>query len=77
MDIALIEAFPRDGSSSRWKLFCRRTVALTFVGLYFVEHGPIVVKITFKDPILVKILFFESSLSIQGLKLPFSERGLE
>ena len=49
---------------------------MTLVGLYFAGRGR-VVAITCRDPILVRILLLESSLAIDGIKLPFPERGLE
>ena len=52
-----------------------RIVAMIIVGLYFASRG--VLWITCRDSILVQIVLLESSLSIEGIKLPFPERGLE
>ena len=53
-----------------------RIIAVTLVGLYFVGRGR-VVAVTCRDPILVRIVLLESSPAIEGIKLPFPERGLE
>ena len=49
---------------------------MTLAGLYFAGRGR-VVAVTCRDPILVQIVLLESSPEIEGIKLPFSERGLE
>ena len=49
---------------------------MTLAGLYFAGQGR-VVAVTYRDPILVRILLLESSPAIEGIKLPFLERGLE
>ena len=54
----------------------KKTVAVTLIGLYFASRGR-VVRLTCRDLILVQIILFESSLLIEGIKLPFLEKGLE
>ena len=55
-----------------------RIVAVTLAGLYFAGRGRgRVVAVTCRDPILVRIVLLESSPAIEGIKLPFPERGLE
>ena len=76
MDSLLIEAFSRNGPSRRWTISCNRVVELTLARLYFARHE-MVVRITCRDPILVRIVLLESSSSIQGIKLLFPERWLE
>ena len=76
MDTSSIQEFSKNGSSGRWTITRGRIVALTLAGLYFVGRGR-VVAVTCRDPILVRIVLLESSLAIEGIKLPFSERGLE
>ena len=49
---------------------------MTLAGLYFAGRGR-VVAVTCRDPILVRIVLLESSPAIEGIKLPFPERGLE
>ena len=49
---------------------------MTLAGLYFAGRGR-VVAVTCRDPIFVRIVLLGSSLAIEGIKLPFSERGLE
>ena len=49
---------------------------MTLAGLYFVDRGR-VVAVTCRDLILVRIVLLESSPTIEGVKLPFPERGLE
>ena len=49
---------------------------VTLASLYFAGRR-IVVAVTCRDPILVRIVLLESSLTIEGIKLPFPERGLE
>ena len=49
---------------------------MTLAGLYFAGRGRVVV-VTCRDPILVRIVLLESSPAIEGIKLPFPERGLE
>ena len=49
---------------------------MTLAGLYFAGQRR-VVAVTCRDPILVRIVLLESSPTIEGIKLPFSERGLE
>ena len=46
------------------------------LGLYFARRGR-VVAVTCRDPILVRIVLLKSSPAIEGIKLPFPERGLE
>ena len=53
-----------------------RIVVVTLAGLYFAGRGR-VVAVTCRDPILIHIVLLESSLTIEGIKLPFPERGLE
>ena len=53
-----------------------RIVEVTLTGLYFAGRGRVVV-VACRDPILVRIVLLESSLSIEGIKLPFPKRGLE
>ena len=55
---------------------CGREVALTLVGLYYVGRGR-VVRITCRDPILVRIVLLDTSPTTQGTRLPFLERRLE
>ena len=76
MDTSSVEAFTRNGPSGRWTITRGRIVAVTLVGLYFAGRGR-VVAVTCRDPILVRIVLLESSPTIEGIKLPFSERGLE
>ena len=76
MDTSSVEAFTRNGPSGRWTITHGRIVAVTLVGLYFAGQGR-VVAVTCRDPILVRIVLLESSPTIEGIKLPFSERGLE
>ena len=76
MDTSSIQAFSKNGSSKRWTITCGRIVAVTLAGLYFVGRGR-VVAVTCRDPILVQIVLLESSPAIEGIKLPFPERGLE
>ena len=76
MDNSSIEAFSRNKPSERWTISCGRAMILTLARLYFVGSR-MVVGITFKDPVLVRIVFLESSTSIQGIKLAFPKRGLE
>ena len=49
---------------------------MTLAGLHFACRGR-VVAVTCRDPILVQIVLMESSPAIEGIKLPFLERGLE
>ena len=49
---------------------------MTLAGLYCVGRGR-VVAVTCRDPIVVRIVLFGSSPAIEGIKLPFPERGLE
>ena len=51
-------------------------MALTLAGLYYVGRGR-VVRVTCRDPILVRIVLLGTSLAIEGTRLPFPERGLE
>ena len=53
-----------------------RIVAVTLAGLYFARQGR-VVAVTCRDLILVRIVLLESSPTIERIKLPFPERGLE
>ena len=76
MDTSSAEAFTRNGPSRRWTITRGRIVAVTLAGLYFAGRGR-VVAVTCKDPILVHIVLLESSPTIEGVKLPFLERGLE
>ena len=76
MDTSSVEAFIRNGPSGRWTITCGRIVAVTLAGLYFAGRGR-VVAVTCRDPILVRIVLLESSSTIEGIKLPFPERGLE
>ena len=76
MDTSSIQAFSTNGSSRRWTFTRGRIVALTLAGLYFAGRGR-VVAVTCRDPILVQIILLESSPAIEGIKLPFLERGLE
>ena len=76
MDTSSTEAFTRNGSSGRWTITRGRIVAVTLAGLYFAGRGR-VVAVTCRDPILVRIVLLESSPMIEGVKLPFPERGLE
>ena len=76
MDISLIQAFSKNGSSGRWTITRGRIVAVTLASLYFASRGR-VVAVTCRDPILVRIVLLESSPAIEGIKLPFPERGLE
>ena len=76
MDTSSVEAFTRNRPSGRWTITCGRIVAVTLVGLYFAGQGR-VVAITCRDSILVRIVLLKSSPTIEGIKLPFSERGLE
>ena len=76
MDTSSVEAFTRNGLSGRWTITCRRIVAVTLAGLYFAGRGR-VVAVTCNDPILICIVLLKSSPTIEGIKLPFLERGLE
>ena len=76
MDTLSVEAFTRNGPSRRWMITHGRIVAVTLADLYFVGRGR-VVAVTCRDPILVCIVLLESSPTIEGIKLPFPERGLE
>ena len=76
MDTSSAEAFIRNGPSGRWMITRGRIVAVTLAGLYFAGRGR-VVAVTCRDPILVRIVLLESSPTIEGVKLPFLERGLE
>ena len=76
MNTSSIQAFSKNGSSGRGTIIRGRIVAVTLVGLYFAGRGR-VVAVTCRDPILVRIVLLESSLAIEGIKLPFLERGLE
>ena len=76
MDTSLIEAFTRNGSSGRWTITRGRIVAVTLAGLYFAGRGR-VVAVTCRDLVLVRIVLMELSPTIEGIKLPFPERGLE
>ena len=76
MDISSVEAFTRNGPSGRWTITRGRIVAVTLAGLYYVGRGR-VVAVTCRDPILVRIVLLELSPTIEGIKLPFPERGLE
>ena len=76
MDTSSIEAFSRNGPSGRWTITHGRIVAVTLAGLYFARRGR-VVAVTCRDPILVRIVLLESSPTIEGIKLPFPEKGLE
>ena len=76
MDTSSIQTFSKNGSSGRWTITRGRIVAVTLAGLYFASRGR-VVAVTCRDPILVRIVLLRSSLAIEGIKLPFPERGLE
>ena len=76
MDTLSVEAFTRNGPSGRWTITRGRIVVVTLACLYFARRGRVVV-VTCRDPILVRIVLLESSLTIEGIKLPFPERGLE
>ena len=76
MDTLSIQAFSKNGFSGRWTITRGRIVAVTLAGLYFASRGR-VVAVTCRDPILVQIVLLESSPAIEGIKLPFPERGLE
>ena len=76
MDTLSVEAFTRNGPSGRWTITRGRIVAVTLIGLYYAGRER-VVAVTCRDPILVRIVLLESSLAIEGIKLPFLERGLE
>ena len=76
MDTSSIQTFSKNGSSGRWMITCGRIVAVTLASLYFAGRGR-VVAVTCRDPILVRIVLLESSSAIEGIKLPFPERGLE
>ena len=76
MDTLSAEAFSRNGPSGRWTITRGRIVAVTLAGLYFVGRGR-VVAVTCSDPIFVRIVLLESSPTIEGIKMPFPERGLE
>ena len=76
MDTSSVEAFTRNGPSRRWTITHGRIVVVTLAGLYYAGQGR-VVAVTCRDPILVRITLLESSPAIEGIKLPFPERGLE
>ena len=76
MDTSSVEAFTRNGHSGRWTITRGRIVAVTLAGLYYAGRGR-VIAVTCRDPILVRIILLESSPAIEGIKLPFPERGLE
>ena len=60
MDTSSIQAFSKNGPSRRWTITRGRIVVVTLVGLYFAGQGR-VVAVTCRDPILVRIVLFESS----------------
>ena len=76
MDTSTIEAFSKNKNSASWMITRGREVALTLAGLYYVGQGR-VVRVTCQDPILVRIVLLDTSPAIQGIRLPFPERGLE
>ena len=76
MDTLPIQAFSRNGPFGRWTIICGRIVAMTLIDLYFASRGR-VLRGTCRDPILVQIVFLELSPSIEEIKLPFLEKGLE
>ena len=76
MDTSSIQAFSKNGSSGRWTITRGRIVVVTLAGLYFAGRGRVVAVIC-RDPILVQMVLLELSLTIEGIKLPFPERGLE
>ena len=76
MDTSPIKALSKNGISGSWTITHGREVALTLTGLYYVECGR-VVRITCRDPILIRIVLLDISLSIQGTRLPFPERRVE
>ena len=76
MDTSSIQAFSKNGSSGRWTITRGIIVAVMLAGLYFAGRGR-VVAVTCRDSILVRIVLLESSSAIEGIKLPFPERGLE
>ena len=76
MDTSPIKAFSKNGNSGSWTITRGREVSLTLAGLYYVGRGR-VVRITCRDPILVRIVLLDTSLAIQGTRLLFPERGVE
>ena len=76
METLPIEAFSKNGNSESWTITRGREVALILTGLYYVGSRR-VVQITCRDPILVRIVLVDTSLAIQGTRLPFLERGFE
>ena len=76
MDTSSVEAFTRNEPSGRWTITRERIVAVTLTGLYYAGRGRVLAVIC-RDLILIRIVLLESSLAIEGIKLPFPERGLE
>ena len=76
MDTSAIEAFSKNGNFGSWTISRGREVTLTLAGLCYVGRER-VVQITCRDPILVRIVLLDTSLAIQGTRLPFPKRGLE
>ena len=76
MDTLAIEAFSKNGNSGSWTITRGREVALTLAGLYHVGRGR-VVRVTCRDPILVRIVLLDTLPAIEGTRLSFPERGLE
>ena len=76
METLAIEAFSKNGNSGSWTITRGREVVLTLAGLYYVGRGR-VVRVTCRDPILVRIVHLDTSPAIQGTRLPFPNRGLE
>ena len=76
MDTLSIKAFSKNRPSGRWTITRGRIIEVTLAGLYFAGRGR-VVAVTCRDPVLVRIVLLELSPAIEGIKLPFLERGLE
>ena len=76
MDTLPIEAFSKNGNSGSWMITCGREVVLTLVELYYVGRGR-VVRITCREPILVRIVLLDTSPAIQGTRLLFFDKGFE
>ena len=76
MDTFSIQVLSRNKPSTRWTITRKRIVAMTLACLYFAGQSR-VLQVTYRDPILVRIVLLESSPSIEGIKLLFLERRLE
>ena len=74
MDTSAIEAFSKNGNSGSWMITRGREVALTLAGPYYVGRRR-VIRVTRRDPILVRIVLLDTSPAIEDTRLPF-QRGV-